>query len=365
MRKFILSIYFVLCAFTATVFAQSSYPIYVSPTLTPPYSLNLSDYCQFGSQKLMVNIHANDLDISNLPIKLRISIETVGVTIENPPSIVTTPIYINGGETTILFGTDLQNNFHIDNLIFKGYSKSAYKRTGQLPEGYYRFTVEVLHHATNRVISNRGQVSAWIALGKPPVLKQPENNAELGQFKGVPLSFSWLASNVGSPAAASSIQYKFEMWEMHVPGVAPNTVALTTPVFHEHTTPNTFYTLYADNLLMTPGMQYAWRITASDVSGYVPFEQKGQSQIRTFVYKASCDEVSNLSSKYRGKNGYFQWDVQDNHTSFNIEMRKPEGTWMSASETFENKADFFDLDYDTKYQIRVQAVCNGDPDQKK
>lgn len=364
MRKSLFILYLILQTICSSVFAQSNYPIYVTPTLTPPYSLNLSDYSQFGSQKLMVTVHANDLDISNLPIKLRIKLETVGVTIENPPTIVTTPIYVNGGETTILYGRDLLDYFNIDNLIFRGYSKNSYSQTGQLPEGFYKFTVEVLHFNTNRLISNQGSASAWFALGKPPLLKLPENNAEMGKFKGMPLSFSWLSSNVGSPVSANTIQYKFEMWEMHVPGINPNTVALTMPVFHEYTTLNTVYTLYPDNLLMTPGMQYAWRITASDLSGYVPFEQNGHSEIRTFVYKAACDSITNLESSHRGRNGYFSWEPKANHTSFNIELKNPETNWFSNSETFENKAEFFDLDYSKTYQMRVQAVCDGDPDSK-
>lgn len=364
MRKSLFILYFILQTICSSVFAQSNYPIYVTPTLTPPYSLNLSDYSQFGSQKLMVTIHANDLDISNLPIKLRIKLETVGVTIENPPTLVTTPIYVNGGETTILYGRDLLDYFNIDNLIFRGYSKNDYTLTGQLPEGFYKFTVEVLHFNTNRLISNQGSASAWFALGKPPLLKLPENNAEMGKFKGMPLSFSWLSSNVGSPVSANTIQYKFEMWEMHVPGINPNTVALTMPVFHEYTTLNTVYTLYPDNLLMTPGMQYAWRITASDLSGYVPFEQNGHSEIRTFVYKAACDSITNLESSHRGRNGYFSWEPKANHTSFNVEIQNPETNWISNSETFDNKAEFFDLDYGTTYQMRVQAVCDGDPDSK-
>jgi len=363
MRK-ILLLYIIFQVLLSSVNAQSNYPLYVIPTLTPPYSLNLSDYSKFGSQKLMITIHANDMNISNLPVKLKIKMETMGVTVENPPTIVTTPIYINGGETTILFGTDLEDYFNINNLIFKGYSKETYNRTGQLPEGFYKFTVEVLHFNTNRLISNQGTTNAWIALGKPPVLKLPANNAQLGQFIGMPLTFSWLSSNVGSPTSANTIQYKFEMWEMHVPSINPNTIAASTPVFHENTSFNTLYTLYPNALLMTPGMQYAWRVTASDLSGFVPFEQNGHSEIRTFTYKALCDSITDLSSSHRGRNGSFSWNPQNNHTSFNIEMRNPKTNWISNSQSYENKADFFDLDYGATYEMRVQAVCDGDPDSK-
>lgn len=361
MRKALLILYLVFGSVLG-VFAQSNYPIYVSPTLIPPYSLKLSDYSKFGSQQLIVNIVVNDLNVANLPVKLRVKLETVGVTIENPPTINTTPIYLDGGATIVLSGDDLKDYFDINNLIFKGYGKEAYKRSGQLPEGFYKITVEVLHFQTNRLISNQGSASAWIALGKPPILKLPENNKEMGEFKGMPIVFSWLPSNVGSPISANSIQYKFEMWEMRVDGISPYVIASSVPVFHDETTQNTNISLIPSSLLMEPGMKYAWRITASDLSGFVPFEQDGHSEIRVFTYKSKCDSVTNLSAANIAKNGIFKWVPRDNHTSFNVEMRNPVTGWSLNSQTNDSKAEFSDLDYGSKYEMRVQAVCDGDPE---
>ncbi|HUH34101.1 MAG TPA: hypothetical protein VLZ28_09105, partial [Daejeonella sp.] len=233
----------------------------MSPSLIPPYSLKLSDYGAFGSQRLMVTIVVNDLDVANLPVKLRIRMETAGVTIENPPTINTTPIFLDGGSATILFGEELADYFSISNLQFKGYSKEAYRVSGQLPEGFYRFTVEVLHFHTNRVRSNAGTTTAWIALGKPPVLRMPANDVELGEYAGMPITFSWLSSSVGSPVSAGSIRYRFEMWEMRIPGISPYSIAASMPVFHEHTTGSTFYSLNPASLMMEEGMSYAWRVT--------------------------------------------------------------------------------------------------------
>jgi hypothetical protein len=361
MRKVLFILYLVFFVSNG-ISAQSNYPIYVTPALTPPYSLKLSDYCKFGSQQLMVSIVVNDLNISNLPVKLHVKLETVGITIETPPTISTTPIYLDGGAANILSGDDLKDYFDINNLIFKGYSKEAYKRTGQLPEGFYKITIEILHFQTNRVISNQGSVTAWMALGKPPVLKLPENGKEMGEFKGMPIVFSWLASNVGSPVSANSIQYKFEMWEMRIDGISPYTVAATVPVFHEETSQNTTLSLFPSSLLMEPGMKYAWRVTASDLNGMVPFEQDGHSEIRVFTYKAKCGAVTNLKADLAGSTGTFNWETGKNHTSYNVEMRKPATGWLSSSETYDNKAEFYDLDYGSTYEMRVQAVCDGDPE---
>lgn len=361
MRK-VLSIIYLIVLIVNGSYAQSSYPIYVSPALTPPYSLKLSDYSKFGSQQLVVNIAVNDLNVSNLPVKLHIKMETVGITIESLPTLNTTPIYLDGGAATILFGDDLADYFDINNLTFKGYSKEAYRRTGQLPEGFYKFTVEVLHFQTNRLISNAGTATAWISVGKPPVLKLPENDKELGEFKGMPIVFSWYASKLGNPMSAAGVQYKFEMWEMRVDGISPYTIAASVPLFHEETTSNTMVTVLPSSLLMEPGMKYAWRVTAMDVSGMVPFEQDGHSEMRVFTYKSKCNSVANLKADQHGRSGSFVWDPGSNHTSYNIELRKPATGWLSASETFDSKAEFYELDYATTYEMRVQAVCNGDPE---
>ncbi|SDD26573.1 hypothetical protein, partial [Williamwhitmania taraxaci] len=361
MRKALFILSFIVFAVSGA-FAQSSYPIYVAPTLTAPYSLKLSDYCKFGSQQLMVNIVVNDLNVSNLPVKLHIKFETVGITIETPPTINTTPIYLDGGAASLLFGDDLKDYFNIDNLIFKGYSKEAYRRTGQLPEGFYKITVEVLHFQTNRLISNAGTVTAWIAVGKPPVLKLPENGKEMGEFKGMPIVFSWYASKLGNPMSAAGVQYKFEMWEMRIDGISPYTIAASVPVFYEETTTNTMATVFPASLLMEPGMKYAWRVTATDVSGMVPFEQDGHSEIRVFTYKSKCNPITNLKAATHGRNGSFSWEPGKNHSSYNVELKKPATGWLSASETFDSKAEFFDLDFATTYEMRVQAVCDNDPE---
>ena len=232
----IIFIFFLLT--TTGLRAQQTYPIYVTPSLTPPYSLTLSDYSQIGSQRLVVNIMVRDVTITNLPVRLNLKMETTnGVTIETIPNIAVAPIFLTGGEVSVLFGDDMRDYFNINNLQFKGYSKDEYRRTGQLPEGFYRFTVEVRHFNTGRLISNQGTAIAWIALGKPPVLKTPDNGAEMGQITGMPLTFSWLPSTVG--VANNGIQYTFEMWEMRVPGIDPNVIAASMPVFYSTTQMNT------------------------------------------------------------------------------------------------------------------------------
>ncbi|MDR0582112.1 MAG: hypothetical protein LBG31_04015, partial [Prevotellaceae bacterium] len=347
-----------LCGFFPT-FAQR-YPIQVTASLTPPYSLRLSDYSKVGSQQLMVTIMVNDITIDNLPVKLHIKLEsTAGVTVETMPTIATAPNYLSGGQMSLLFGTDLADYFNINNLQFKGYSKADYQRTGQLPEGFYRFTVDVLHYGTNRVISNHGTAMAWIALGKPPQLKTPEEGAELGLITGMPLTFSWLPSNVGIPAAG--VQYTFELWELRIPGIAPEVIAASMPPLHTATQPNTTLVVHPASLFMEPGMRYAWRVTAADPMGMVPFEQDGHSVVRTFTYQSRCDSVTDFKVERQGQRGTFRWTPGGNHTSFNVEMRNPATGYFHRSQAYDNQVTFATLDFGKTYQMRVQAVCHNDP----
>ncbi|MDR0505603.1 MAG: hypothetical protein LBH32_02130 [Dysgonamonadaceae bacterium] len=105
------------------------------------------------------------------------------------------PIYLGGGQAQMLFGEDLAPYFDIDNLVFKGYTKEQYRCSGQLPEGFYRITIEFCHFHTG-LISNHGTVMAWFALGKPPVLKLPETGSDLEQ--GMKYAWRLTASDVMS-----------------------------------------------------------------------------------------------------------------------------------------------------------------------
>jgi len=352
-------LFFALSLFWATtnLHAQQTYPIYVTPQLTPPYSLVLSDYTQPGSQRLVVTINVRDITVTNLPVRLHLKMENMsGVTIETIPTAPVTPIFLTGGEYSTLFGDDMREYFNINNLQFSGFSKDEYRRTGQLPEGFWRFTVEVRHFATGRLISNRGTAMAWMALGKPPLLKLPDNNAELGQIMGMPLTFSWIPQNVGIPGVTP--QYTFEMWEMRVPGINPNVVAASMPVFYSTTQMHTSLVIHPATLMLEPGMNYAWRVTASDVMDRVPFAQNGRSEVRSFIYQCRCDSITDFKVERDGKRVTYRWNPAKDHTSYNIEMENPVSGWSKTDKVYDNKYPF-NSDPDKTYRLRVQAICQN------
>ncbi|GHT12306.1 hypothetical protein AGMMS4956_06690 [Bacteroidia bacterium] len=359
MRKILL---FCCYLFFSAIGQAQNYPITVTTTLLPPYSLRLADYVAPGSQRLMIQLAVNDLNVVNLPVKLHIKMESVGVTIETPVTIAVIPIYLNGGQVNFLFGDDLTDYFNINNLQFKGYSKDTYRRTGQLPDGFWRISVDVLHFGTGRVISNTGTASAWMATGKPPQLKSPANAADMGQYPGMPLVFSWLPVNTGVPMLGGNVQYTFEMWEMRIAGIDPYVATAVMPLFYSSTqTGLTSHIVQAAALMLEPGMTYAWRVTAADPAGFIPFENNGHSEVRTFSYQSKCDTVSNFVASTQLRRGTFQWQPAANHSSFNLEVLDPGRTLPRSSLSYDNKIVYNDLDYGSVYQMRVQGVCNADP----
>ncbi|GHV64321.1 hypothetical protein FACS1894199_02290 [Bacteroidia bacterium] len=329
----------------------------VAVSLTPPYSLVLSDYAKPASQQLVTTIMVNDMRIVNMPVRLHIKMETAtGVTIETAPNILVNALYLSGGMTHLLFGRDLAPYFDINNLTFKGYSKEDYRRTGQLPEGFYRFSVELRHFITGRPVGNPGKAMAWIAIGKPPTLKSPEDKAELGQIQGAALTFSWIPTIVGVPNGGA--QYKFELWELRIPGINPNVIVQSMPAKYTATQMHSTLIVHPTEMFLEPGMNYAWRVTASDIAGMLPYAQDGHSEVRTFTYQCKCDSVTNFTVKRVGKQATFKWEPAANHTSFNVEMDNPGSDWTRKEQTFNSQATLNFAEGKT-YRMRIQSICNG------
>ncbi|MDR0620059.1 MAG: fibronectin type III domain-containing protein, partial [Bacteroidales bacterium] len=353
-----LTVLILLITTSYTLFAQTRYPIYVHPVLTPPYSLRISDYGQAGSTRLVIHVNVNDFTVTNLPVRLHIKMENLsGGSVETHPNAAVMPIYLNGGEVRIFFGEDLAPYFNIDNLVFSGYSKEQYRRTGQLQEGFYRITVHVRHFLTGRIISNEGPAMGWFALGKPPQLISPNNDAELGQVQGSPLVFSWQHSSPAVPGAM--IQYNFEMWDLRLPEISPYVYVNSMPAMHSSTERMSPLQIYPAMLNLEPGMRYAWRVTAFDMMNQVPFEQDGKSEVRTFTYLSKCDAPTNLRVEEKGKDAVYTWDADSKHTSYTVEAENVTTGFNNIYTLYDNKKTLKGLDYGHEYRLRVRAVCNN------
>ncbi len=306
----------------------------------------------------MVNLLVNDITVSELPVKLHIKMESAGVTIESLPTQAVAPMFLGGGEARVLTGDDLAQYLKIDNLGFKGYSKSAYRKVGRLPSGLWKISVSVRHFYTGKTISNTGVATAWITTYKPPVLTAPEEGETAPSNAALPLTFSWQPSKYTGGTA--TVMYRLEMWERRVDGVPAQTVAASVPAIYETETAGLTATVTPASLALEPGMRYCWRVTAFDPAGQVTFEDGGRSETRTFQYLEKCPEVCGLTIDLRDVTGYATWDADKRHTGgYNIEYYDDEGTCHETRWGYDNKTCGIGGDYGKTWHVRVQGVCDS------
>gem|GEM_PF-1127818 len=340
-----------------TAFAQRA-PITVTTILTPPYTTSLSTMAESGSTRLMVNLLVNDVTITEIPVKLHIKMESAGITIESIPTQAVRPMFLGGGEARVLTGDDFAEYLRLDNLNFKGFSKEAYIKNGQLPAGLWKFSVSVRHFYTNKTISNIGTVTAWITSYKPPVLTTPKEGEIAPSNAALPLTFSWQASKHTGGTAA--IMYRFEMWERRIDGVPAQAVAASVPPIYTTETAGLTATVLPATLALEPGMKYCWRVTAYDPSGMVTIENKGESEVRTFQYLEKCPEVCGLTVDIKDDTGYASWEENRMHLGgYNFEFYDDEGTCHKTLWGSSTKTAGIGGEYGKTWHVRVQGLCRS------
>jgi TANFOR domain-containing protein len=123
--------------------AQTSTPINASISIVPPYSPYLSDYTSPTSDKLIVSLLLNDLNEQFYKVRLVFTIEGVGIRIQTKPDYRPTPINLQSGFQERLTADELAPYFQTNNLIFEGITRQQYEKNAALPEGIYKFTVQI------------------------------------------------------------------------------------------------------------------------------------------------------------------------------------------------------------------------------
>ncbi|MDD6000560.1 MAG: hypothetical protein PUC50_00025, partial [Bacteroidales bacterium] len=334
--------------------AQRNYPIRATVQYTPPYSLFLGDY---ATPKLIITLTGQDLLDANCPYKLSFSLECQNVKVTTKPSFNPAPLYINGGQTIVLTGADLARYFDIQNLDFHGITAAKYLQDGQLPEGFYRMNVKVIHYHENRVISNTAFTMFNARMGKPPVLSLPKNKTLIPPAQQQsPIVFTWIPKTVGA------FIYKFELWECAVPGIPVQTVVSTVRPIYSQTYTTSQISFHPATVNMKPGMEYAWRITVEDPHNQQKFANQGQSEIFTFTYKRKPEPVTGLRFTNRGLKITWTWDMDPAHTKYYFEYYDPQ-TGRTIDPVACDYAEFVRNMPQTGYHLkaRVKAECYGDP----
>jgi hypothetical protein len=277
----VFSLLFLSCSHLT--FAQV-FPVQGVVFVKPPYTPHIGAYTEPGSQKLMLQLRANDLSIVNHPVKLRVTIDGVGITIRTKPSSVFQPIYIEGGAPMIIYGEDIAEYFQAKNLDFAGYSQRDYEKTGRLPEGVYQVSVEVLDYNRNTVISNRAMTMVWMILNDPPLLNLPRDNSKILIVNPTLIPFNWTPRHTGSPNAAFTTEYIFRLVEIWPASRNPNDAFLSQTPLYEVTTGQSQIVYGMSEPPLLPGRKYAWQVQAVDTEGRDLFKNNGKSVVHVFQF---------------------------------------------------------------------------------
>ncbi|WP_077399997.1 hypothetical protein [Cellulophaga omnivescoria] len=349
-----------LVLLTSSVASAQLFPVQVSPQLTPPYSLKLSDYSTSTTEKLLVNLLLTDVNESDLQVRLRFSISGNSVNIQSKDFVQNAaPIQLTGGIPLRLSNLDLQPYFDLQNL--DGITPSEYSKP--LPDGLYQFCFEVFDWTTGRPLSEKKCYPVYLVLNDPPFLNLPQNGEQVPAQDPQNIIFQWTPRHVN----ATGVEYEFELRELWDTNVDPQAAFLASP--------NLYQTKgFANTLLYGPGetsllegKTYGWRVRAivSDgISETAVFKNGGYSEIFYFTYTGKCDAPQYILAKSEGTTTEeITWQQNPDHINYQIQFRKEGGSnnvWFE-SQTVETKKKLFFLEAETTYEYRVggQCVQNG------
>ncbi len=356
-RKYLLQtlLLFLLLSGSQSLFSQI-YPVQATPILAPPYLGNLSEYSTTLNEKFFVNLFTNDLTITNRQVQLKLYLQGGGFNAVSAPVINGyVPIYVTGGEALQITNTDLAPYLQLQNL--QGINPAQYANA--LPQGLYKFCVEVIDYATQQPISLKSCANAYFIVNDPPFLNLPTNHENISFLDVQNIFFSWTPRHIN----ATNIEYEFTLVELQ-DNQAPSNYSffIAQPLYQ--TTQNNTVLLYGPaQPLLIAGKKYAWRVRAKTQAGFgetATFQNNGYSEIFDFVYQGNCDKpqftLAEVTATTKAK---ITWQPNPSHISYLVQYRKKNTTTWFEVESTTTEVNLFDLEPLTTYEFRVGGYCAG------
>ena len=308
---------------TTVLRAQVNYPVMAAVQLNPPFSLYLSDYSAPDLQRMQVTLLMKDLGETNYKCRLRLKIEGFGITLSSKAGFYTAPILLNGGEMTTLSGTDLAPYLNPQNLLLQGIDNSTFSRNGgKLPEGIYKFTIEVLDYTRNNVISNAANAVISTFLSYPPIINLPMANTKVDAMNPQNVIFQWMPRHTASFNAAFNVVYKFRLVELQPANRDPNDALRTTRPLLETITPQTMLVYGPGEPALTPGNNYAVQVQAIETEGRDMFINNGYSEAVPFTYGEKCGLPLDVTAAVAGRNSHkISWTGTPTQQAFSVRYR--------------------------------------------
>ncbi len=279
-RKYLFATLLSLLALQAL--AQIQYPTTVSLTVKP--SAFLSDYAEPGSGNFAATITFNDMNEVGRDVYFRICIESNRVKLFTSLNYRPQPITLYTAEPLTLSDMDFEDYFNLRNLECMGADRDKLQRYGQIPEGLYKFSLEVIEYQTGKIISRKQPVVAKVELKEPPLISAPAKGALLKSSEPQ-FTLSWRQAD--PTVNVSNTSYTLKLYEID-PSEQNPLLAINNHTARElyvsDPVKNLLYTYDLSHPVLEPGMRYAFTITAQDDGGKPRFKNNGQSEVGWFHY---------------------------------------------------------------------------------
>ncbi|SHN38805.1 fibronectin type III domain-containing protein [Chitinophaga sp. CF418] len=361
LTKYMLGALLTLLLCCGRTYAQTSYPVMATMQINPPYSLYLSDYAAPDVQRMQVHILLKDLTVSDYKCRLRIKIEGFGVTLQSKPGFYTAPIILQGGEMISLSGPDLATYLNPQNLLIQGLDNSALTKQGaKLPEGIYKFTVEVMDYTRNIVVSNQGNAVVSTFLSYPPIINLPMANTKVDAMEPQNVVFQWMPRHTASFNAAFNVAYKFRLVELIPADRDPNDALRTTRPVYETMTAQTMLVYGPGEPMLTPGKNYAVQVQAIEAEGKDMFINDGFSEAVRFTYGEKCGVPADVMAAVSGKNELkLTWRSGVSQQAFTVRYREAgdnPSQWYEET-SYLPQYTITGLKPGKKYEYQVNAQC--------
>jgi hypothetical protein len=359
-------ILFILLLIAATVagnrLSAQTFPVQAGLMLQPPFSVYLNDYTAVGSNRLAISLLLTDMSRADLPVRLRFHIEGQGFSLRTKDHYLPSLITLESGIPLRLSGDELAGYLAPRNLQVLNGNEGAFLRSGKLPEGVYRFCVEVLEYNRNSVVSNPGCATGWLLLNDPPLLNRPAQAEKLRAQEPQNIQFNWTPLHTGSPNAAFSTQYEFTLVEVWPENRNPNDAILSTAPVYQTTTNMTSLHYGMAEPPLEPGRTYAWRVRAISSTGVEEmdlFKNEGYSEVRSFQWGEACTAPEGLEVKQYGTTRLkLSWQAMPEQSEFIVRYRlqSSEEAWEEEN-TYLSEHTIGSLQPETSYEVQVVGLC--------
>jgi hypothetical protein len=349
---------------TGTMASGQRYPVQVVPQLIAPYTLNVSDYYNGTSEKLVVLLTNIDLNKPALQVRLRMTIQGQAAKLISRDNVYYPPIQLDAGVPNRISLADLAPYFNADNLIFEGITRAQYVQSGKLPEGFYLFCFEVIEINSGQVVGRSSCAMAWISLNDPPLLNLPVKAESIIYKDPQNIIFQWTPRNYNSPTSAFNTEYEFTLVELWDNGIIPEAAFGTAQPLYRTTTQSTTLLYGPGEPLLLPGHRYAWRVRAQMANGSGAsdvWRNNGYSEIYWFTCQNNCPAPVNVQAEVSGGRATISWAGNPNQTSYTVDYREKGQTaesWYSSATTT-NRMMLYDLKKDKTYEYRVGGTCDN------